>query len=168
MHVSPLVLGKYTASQLQTRATAILLTIGRDTFTRVDLARVACFNFTAAANLSAILNRELRVRDTRDVYDNVSPAQLTLPRLGAISLAVLGAAFEAKQIGGEAPLESWVRQHLLPNAKLVTFDVMKARSEADRIAERDEQRRRKAHKHARRDKAHRLRVDRFSKRRGAA
>jgi hypothetical protein len=29
-----------------------------------------------------------------------------LPHLGAVSLAVLGAAFEVKGIGGNAPLES--------------------------------------------------------------
>ena len=62
MDLSNRVLGSYVAKQMRERVSSVLLRIGRDTFTRADLARVECFNFTAAANLSAILGRVSRFR----------------------------------------------------------------------------------------------------------
>jgi len=59
MLLSSSVLGGHIAQTLRDRTNAPLLTIGADTFSRHDLAAIDCFNFTAAANLSAILNREL-------------------------------------------------------------------------------------------------------------
>ena len=165
MDLSPRVLGAYRARQLADRVGAVLLRIGRDEFTRADLAGVACYNFTAAATLSAILNRELLVKNTADVFENVSPHALALPRLGAVAIAVLGAAFEAKRLGGDHPLETWVRNHT-PHHDLdevVTFEVLKGQRTRD-----DDTLATKFRKHARRDKAHRLRVARFTERRSKA
>jgi hypothetical protein len=155
------VLGSSAAKNIEMRAAAVLLKIGSDDFHRADLARVQCFNFTAAANLSAILNRELEVKDTADVFYNVKPDALALPRLGAVSIAVLGAAFEAKRLGGERPLENWVRNHTEHHKveEIVTFGSLKHRSEAAA-----EQRATKRRKHSRRDQAHRLRVVRYTER----
>jgi len=160
MDFSNRVLGQSTARTLQLRVSAPLLTIGRDTFTRADLARVECFNFIAAANLSAILNRELQVKDTADVFHRVQPAALALPRLGAVALAVLGAAFEARKLGGDHPLESWVRKHTEHQSddEIVTFGSLKHRQEFSTAAAT------KRRKHARRDQAHRIRVSRFTTR----
>src|SRR3954465_11088658 len=100
------VLGTGVAHKLRERATVPVLQIGADSFSRHDLAGIDCYSFNAAANLSAILNRELRVKDTKDLFQTVPPEALVYPRLGAISLSVLGAAFEAKGLGGHAPLEA--------------------------------------------------------------
>ncbi len=91
---------------------------------------------------------------------NFSPEALALPRLGAIAIAVLGAAFEAKGLGGDAPLENWVKKHLA-DKRVVTFAALKHRDEAQRA---DEAKRTKARKQARRNSAHKLRVARFEKR----
>lgn len=159
------VLGSYLARRLKERASSVLLQIGRDAFHRSDLARVECYNFTAAANLSAILNRELRVKDTADVFYHVDPQALALPRLGAVAIAVLGAAFEAKHLGGDHPLENWVRRHTAHQevAEIVTFGSLKHQRERA-----DEARALKQRKHARRDQAHRQRVVRFTARHSKA
>jgi hypothetical protein len=127
MDLSSRVLGTTTAHRLEERATAVLLRIGRDEFHRGDLASVACFNFLAAANLSAVLNRELQVRDAKDVFDHVSPSALALPRLGAVAIAVLGACFEVRGLGGDHPLEAWVRKHTERHTdnEIRTFDTLK-------------------------------------------
>ncbi len=111
MHFSTSILGRSVVAWLQARQGAAILTIGRDTFDRAALAGVSCYHFVAAANLSRILTHELQVQDTRDLFDHVDPARLALPRLGPVALAVLGAAFEARGIGGEAPLEKWFAKH---------------------------------------------------------
>lgn len=134
MDLSTRVLGSGVAHQLQDRAEAVLLKIGRDTFTRADLAQVACFNFMAAANLSTVLTRELRVKDTADVFHHVAPSALALPRVGAVALAVLGAAFEAKGLGGDHPLEQWVRAHTKKDLPLRTFTTLKAQIERETTA----------------------------------
>ena len=162
MILSDRVLGSTTTRTLRDRTAAPVLRIGADTFTRHDLAAIDCFNFLAAANLSALLTEHLRVKDTRDLYNNTPPSALAVPRLGAIALATLGAAFEVKGLGGAAPLESWVNKHATDKAApLVTFYTLKHRDEAERAAERKQLKARKA---ARRDKAHRTRVDRFTER----
>jgi hypothetical protein len=161
MDLSDRVLGSHIARRLRERSEAVLLRIGRDTFDRRALSHVDCFNFQAAATLSAILNRELAVKDTRDVFDNVAPAQLALPRIGAIAIAVLGAVFEIKKIGGDAPLEAWMKRHLDKGASVHTFGSLKQHEAAEAAAERG---RRKSRKAARRDHAHRVRVERFTAR----
>jgi hypothetical protein len=125
MDYSRAVLGKTIADQLQTRTGAAILRIGTDAFTRGDLAGVACFNFQAAQTLSAILNNGLQVKDTRAVFETVAPADLALPRIGAIALAVLGAAFEVHRLGGAAPLEAWVRKHAGKGGTVQTFATFK-------------------------------------------
>jgi len=81
MDLSAKVLGATVVTYLHKTQDAAVLAIGRDRFTRSDLAAVACFNFVAAANLSAILNRELQVKDTRDVFDRIHPNRLALPQV---------------------------------------------------------------------------------------
>jgi hypothetical protein len=155
------VLGAWVARQLRARHDAVILRIGRDAFAREDLAHVSCFHFTAAANLSAILNRTFEVKDTRDVFEHITPAMLALPRLGSVAIAVLGAAFEAKGLGGTAPLETWVRRHTPKDAPIHTFASLKGHDAAEAAAESKQT---KSRVTARRYKAHRLRVSRFTKR----
>lgn len=162
MDLSARVLGQSVVAALYEKAAAPVLVIGSDVFRRADLARLKCFNFQAAANLSAVL-KAIGVENTRDVFNRLRPEDLVVPRLGAISLAVLGAAFEKKRIGGSSPLESWYALHRSQDAKreFVTFDTLKAR-EAKRDA--GETRDRKRRKRERRDQAHRVRVGRFTAR----
>ena len=110
MQLSPKILGKHATDVLTARVKTPLLQIGSYTFYRGDFAAIGCFSFLAAINLGAAL-QALQPRNTKDVYDNIPPSSLVLPRVGSISLAVLGAAFEARGIGGDQPLESWVVRH---------------------------------------------------------
>lgn len=159
MDLSPTVLGSGIVDKLKARRSAAILQIGRDVYTRSALAGVECFNFQAAMTLSAILNRELQVKDTRDVFERVPPAELALPRIGAIAIAVLGAAFEAKGIGGDAPLVAWVRKHAGgPDAAVHTFVSLKVAEAKERAEESKASRRRTA---GRQNKARSLRADRI-------
>lgn len=124
MDLSERVLGRTVATHLAERLTTAVLRIGRDTFTRDELARAHCFNYVAAENVSRLLARYVDVADTRDLFQRVSPFDLALPHLGAVSLAVVGAAFELKRVGGDAPLEKWVGKHLNGHG-VVTFTTMK-------------------------------------------
>jgi hypothetical protein len=163
MDLSEPILGARIANYIRERATAPLLRIGKDTFDRSVLANVSCFNFLAAGNLSTIL-ADLGVKDTRDLFDRIHPRELALPRLGGVSLAVLGAAFEAKGVGGDAPLLAWYTRHLKGNSEsdnIVSFQSLKRHDQ--RAAARDNAARAKR-KHARRAKAHRLRTARFEAR----
>lgn len=157
MQLSSAVLGAGAVKRLEGIGAESVVTIGSDRLTRQQLAKVGCFNFVAAKNLSHLL-RDLGVKDLRDLYDRIAPVDLVLPHLGVISLAVLGAAFEAKGIGGSKPLENWVRTH---SEKLRTFDSLKhaqAREQAAAKAEKKAAVRRKA---ARQRQAHETRVERF-------
>jgi hypothetical protein len=160
MDLSESILGHYTAGQLQARIATPILRIGRDAFTRAQLAGVECFNYLACSLLTHALE-ELKVKDTAQLFEQVSPQALALPRLGKVSLAVLGAAFQAKGIGGSTPLATWVKKHL---DKTVTFDSIKHQAA---IGEADERRAEKRRKHARRNLAHAKRVDRFVERSAA-
>jgi hypothetical protein len=167
MDLSATVLGKHTAELLTTRAAAAVLTIGRDKFTRADLAGVACFNYVAALNLTRAL-AALDCKSVKDAFDNISPSMLAVPHVGAVSLAVLGAAFEARGIGGDAPLIAWCLNHRDPEARkeIRTFDTIKHHAH-DQQAASAERRTAKSRKRARRDEAHRQRVDRLTRRTGA-
>ena len=142
MDLSPSVLGRAAVSYIEERRRAPVLRIGRDEFDRAVLAGVACFNFAAAANLSRLVNQELRVKDTRDVFDNVTPQRFAIPRLGPISIAVLGAAFEAKGIGGPRPLESWVRKH--HDNQTITFGALKHRAPPPEAVDKDKPKRKRS------------------------
>jgi len=161
MDLSTAVLGKSVVTRLRVRQLEALVRLGSDTFTREALAINGCTNYIAAANLSAILNREFRIVDTRDVYSRITPDALAIPKLGAFTLAVLGACFQIKGIGGDRPLESWIRKHR-GDHKVVSFDTLKQR---DQQAARAEKRTAKTRKTSRRNSAHRLRTDRYLARR---
>jgi hypothetical protein len=159
-YLSAKVLGQHIVRAIQERVTRPVLVIGSDTFTRADLSGVTCFNFVAAANLSAGI-APLKVKNTRDLFQHVSPAALALPHVGSVALSVLGAAFEAKGLGGDTPLEAWMLEHAAADAKrpLTTFHAVKAREAKERQQEAKAKKRRKRQ---RRDEAHQLRVDRFA------
>jgi len=165
MFWSSKVLGSSTAKELQARAARPILQIGSDAFTKTQLSSIECFSFIAASNLSRAL-QALDVKHTKDLYERVPPALLALPRLGAVSLAVLGAAFEVKGLGGSRPIEAWMERH--QDGVLRTFHTVKEvvkRDEADRRKETRTAAKRKA---ARKSQAHELRVERHLKRNGHA
>jgi hypothetical protein len=154
------ILGTATATAIATRnATAVLL-IGKDRFSRSDLAAVACFNYVAALNLSRAL-ADLKVRSTADVFERIGPIALAVPHVGAVALAVLGAAFQCKGLGGDHPLEAWVTRHRQADQRktFVTFHTVKSHA-ADARAATAERKTAKTRHDARRHTAHRLRVDR--------
>jgi hypothetical protein len=159
MELSTHILGKTAVDILSARPRMPILRIGSDEFSRRDFAALDCFNFAAASNLDYLLNKHLKVKDTHDLYMNVNPSELALPRMGAISLATLSAAFEKKGLGGDNPLESWLKRHTV---KFATWGVLKDR-ELDDI--RKEKRNRRERKAIRRNMAHTTRVTRFEARR---
>lgn len=162
MNLAASILGTTAVEKLKETRSKPVLTVGSDTLTRGQLARVECYNYLAAKNLSGILN-ELGVRNLRQVYDEIPPSALALPHMGVVSLAVLGAAFEAKGIGGSTPLESYVKKHGNKNGQdhIVTFYTIKHREQQEVAKERKEKRRRKSQ---RRDQAQAIRVERFEER----
>ena len=167
MNLSTVVLGSTAVKHLQTTTSEYVLRVGSDRLTRAELAGVGCFNFVAARNLSSLLaDNGTPAKNLAHLYESVSPTSLALPHMGVISLAVLGAAFEAKGIGGDAPLENWVRKHSRPDqsgeAHMTTWHSIK-RHELAEISR--EQTARKDRTRARRNKAHGLRVERFTTRR---
>lgn len=164
MNLSTSILGSTAVKQLQATTTAWVLEVGSDRLTRGELAGVGCYNFVAAKNLTTQLKAS-GAKSLADLYARLPPTALALPHLGVISLAVLGAAFEAKGIGGDAPLEAWAKKHYVRQAgaveRLVTFHTLKARELAELAKERTAK---KARTRARRDHAHDLRVTRFTAR----
>ncbi|HKB39434.1 MAG TPA: hypothetical protein VKD72_23560 [Gemmataceae bacterium] len=144
MNLATSILGQTTVSRLREQGKAPVLEVGSDRFTRHDLAAVECFNFHAARLLTHVL-RELQVPNLKFLFEKIPPRDLALPNVGVVCLAVLGAAFEAKGIGGETPLENYARKHAATNGKgqdphVVTFDTLKNRQ---RQREQDEARERK-------------------------
>ena len=130
MHLSARVLGKHAVDQLSARASGALLVIGASRFTRGDLARVGCYNYVAAANLSRAIETHFHVTSIRDLFDTVAPGELILPHVGTVAFAVLGAAFELGHVGGDAPLEAWINHHRPKDYQgrdYVTIDTLKAR-----------------------------------------
>jgi hypothetical protein len=157
MHLPDQILGKGAVEAIQARIKAPVLTIGSDRFTRAQLAGINCFNFAAAATLSNIVNAHLKVKDTNDLFKNVSPNALALPGLGVISLATLGAAFETK-LG--KTLSNYIDHHRAENDSVVTFNTIKAHSH-DVQAERQVKKDAKSRRRGRNAKAHEHRVERF-------
>jgi len=142
MILSTTILGTTAVKQLQATGRSSVLEVGSDRLTRAELAKVGCYNFLAAKNLSAIL-KGLGIKNLADLYARVPPSAVALPHMGAISLAVLGAAFEVKGIGGDAPLERWVQKHAGQDeaAAMVTFDTIKRRELAEQRREKKARRR---------------------------
>jgi len=168
MNLAASILGSTAVKHLRDSATASVLRVGSDTLTRGQLAAVQCYNFHAARLLTHILHDLLKVPNLRYVYEKVPPLQLAVPNMGTISLAVLGAAFEAKKIGGGTPLESYVRKHTADNngkPHFITWTTLKHREQVELANERKA---RKTRKRARRDQAHEQRVERFEERTAAA
>jgi|SRR5262245_4303179 len=155
MDLSARVLGTTAATRLRALESEAVLIIGKDHLTRADLAAVGCFNYVAARNLTTAIRKHLDVRDLKALYNSTPPSALALPRVGTISLAVLGAAFEARRIGGDTPLEQYVKKHA---EHITTFDTIKHHEQAEAQQERRD---RKARKRTRRNQAHETRVERF-------
>jgi len=164
MKLAPGILGQHAVTQLQRTADEVILEVGSDKLGRRELAAVGCYNFMAARNLSAVL-KSLQVTSLKFLFEHIPPSSLALPHMGVISLAVLGAAFEARKIGGANPLESWVKAHLGGNGSakqaMVTFHTLKARELAEA---RNEKQATKQRKQGRRNQAHTLRLARFGER----
>jgi len=139
MDLAVKVLGSTAVNRLAAAYSEHVLIVGRDKLTRQDLAAVGCYNFTAARNLTAAA-KALDVKNLQHLFDTVPPQDLAMPHVGVITLAVLGAAFEAKRIGGDSPLTTYVRQHA---PKLVTFSAFKhqAQAELDRSKSKGRKRR---------------------------
>lgn len=161
MNLSTSILGTTAVEQLQKTARAAVVEFGSDKLTRADLARVGCYNFMAAKNLSARVNAAVTVKSLKQLYDEVPWTALALPRVGTVSLAVLGACFEAKGIGGEEPLEAYVKKHNEPDQALVTWTTLKHHEEQEQAQARKAAKKRKAQ---RRDQAHKIRTERFEAR----
>lgn len=165
MQLSARVLGVSTVQQLTARAADAVLTIGADRFRRRDLSAAGCFNFIAARHLTAAIAAIGDVRSTRDLFQRIPPEALVVPGVGAISLAVLGAAFECKGVGGIAPLEAWMTRHRAVGARaFVTFDTLKAQEKKREAGEGRAAKQRRERTHARRNTAQSLRVARFTTR----
>jgi hypothetical protein len=163
MNLSTTILGSTAVRQLEASNKAYVLQVGSDKLTRAELAKVGCFNFVAARNVTAVL-KELDVKSLADLFTRLPPYAVAVPHMGAISLAVLGAAFEAKKIGGETPLESWVRKHAGERTEvqaMVSFNTMKRRELAELAAEKKTKAQRKR---ARRQQAHTIRATRLIER----
>jgi len=141
MNLTARVLGQTAVTKLQSTAGEHVLVVGKDKLTRGDLADVGCYNFLAARYLTAALEA-LGVESLQQLYMTFSPRDLALPRVGVICLAVLGAAFEARGIGGDNPLENYVKKH---SAKLITFDSVKNQIRRAEEATRKNRRRRRNH-----------------------
>jgi hypothetical protein len=144
VNLSTTILGSTAVKQLQATSHAWVLEVGSDRFTRADLAHVACYNFVAAKNLTTIL-KGLAIKNLADLYARLPPSAVAVPHMGAISLAVLGAAFEVKGIGGDTPLESWVERHAHgdPARAMVSFHTLKRRELAELAQERKDRAARK-------------------------
>lgn len=165
MNLAPTVLGAGAVKHLSGLAEEALLIVGSDRLGRRELAGVGCYNFAAARNLSAVL-KPLQLPSLKHLFQNIPPASLALPHMGVISLAVLGAAFEARKIGGANPLLAWVQFHAGDEKKaMVTFYTLKHREAQEVLNEKKAivERRR-----GRKGKAHQLRVARFTARQQAS
>src|SRR5262245_17555721 len=138
MDLAVKVLGSTAVTKLSAAYVEHVLVVGRDKLTRQDLAAVGCYNFVAARHLTAAA-KALAVKDLRDLFETVPPKDLALPHVGVITLAVLGAAFEAKRIGGDSPLTTYVRKHA---PKVTTFTSIKLAAADDGRQKRKGQKRR--------------------------
>jgi hypothetical protein len=121
MDYSAKTLGTRIVAQLRERVSTPVLIIGRDRYTRHDLAEHDCFNFQAAKRLNDAI-AHLNVSSTRDLFKNVEPEALALPQIGAFAFAVLGTCFEQAGVG---TLDDWVEQSRVKGTRVVTFATIK-------------------------------------------
>lgn len=161
MQLPDQILGRGAVEAIQAKIKAPVLTIGADRFTRAQLAGINCFNFAAATILSNIFTAQLKVKDTKDLFLNISPNDLALPGLGVISLATLGAAFETK-LG--KTLTDYIDHHRAEEDSVVTFHTIKAHHIQDSKGERRAKSDERSRKRGRRAKAHEHRVRRYVER----
>jgi len=128
MLFSTAIYGSSAVKSATERVSAPVLVIGRDQFTRAELAAVSCFSFVAARNLTELLSTA-KAESVRQVYQEISPFDLAIPNLGPISLMVLGAAFEIRGVG---TIESWAAKHKAKDAPagFVTFNTLKHQHDA--------------------------------------
>lgn len=162
MYLSTSILGKAIVDKLEQRQSAPVLVIGSDRFTRPQLSKIGCFNFTAAARLTHLLTSELKIKNTRELFLSVPPQHLAIPQLGSICLATIGAAFEVKGLG---TLADYIARHTEKGHTVVTFTTMKL-NVLDVAAAKNEKKELKARKARRTDKAHEIRVERHVTRTG--
>lgn len=161
-------IGSSVTDTLQKRVTTPLVSIGNDHFFRTQFATLGFFADRAASNLSKqIAEHYPHIKNTKELYERVSPNDLTLPGLGAFTIAALGPIYQLKKIGGEKPLDAWALKHRKGNGDaLVSFNALKHRS-VDMKAEAQERKQKKQRRQKRRDRAHETRVDRFETRTNA-
>jgi hypothetical protein len=162
VYLSNAILGKTVVDQLVQRQSSPVLMIGSDGFTRVQLSKIGCFNFQAAARLTHLITNELKVKNTRELFFNVPPQHLALPGLGAICLATIGAAFEVKGLGN---LADYISKHSEKGQHAITFMRMK-HNVLDQQAAKNEKKELKRRTSQRKDKAHEIRVERHVTRSG--
>ena len=120
-------LGTTIVRSLQQRSETPLVIIGKDKYTRHDLAMHQSFNYVAAAHLSTVL-KTLNIQSTRALYQQHSPNDLALPGIGAYAYAVLDAIFEFEGIGN---LDDWITRNLKKGASIVTVNTLKQRLKND-------------------------------------
>jgi hypothetical protein len=140
MNYSTATLGSGTVAKLRDRASAAVLQIGRDRYSRTILSAGECFNFIAAARLNDAIAK-LNVKDTADLYRRIEPEALALPRIGAFAFAVLGTCFEAKGVG---TLDQWVERSRVKGEPVVTFHTIKHQIAAQTSRETKQPRRSKS------------------------
>jgi len=155
MHLPTAILGKGTVVKLEERQSSAVLVIGDDKFTRPQLSKIGCFNFMAASRLTQYIT-ELKIKNTRELFQTVPPQHLALPGLGPICLATIGAAFEVKGLG---TLADYIARHTEKGHLVVTFATMK-HNVRDQEAAREEKKAAKKRKASRNDRAQNLRADR--------
>jgi len=129
-----------------------ILTIGKDTWTRQDVAAMGITQTVACGNLSAIA-KSLGVRSLQDMFDRTSPYSFTEYRAGVATLFVLFAAFKSRDLDPR----QWY-QGKSEAATIVTFESFKHREAKARERERRDERKRARSK---RQKDHRRAVQAF-------
>jgi len=110
----------------------VVLTVGNDTWTRGELGRLGVVQARACSILSGIA-KQLKVKSTRDLYDETSPHSLAEFPCGVVTLYVLFAIFLDKDLDPDA----WYRAG--KNQAVVTFTSLKHRELEARERERREQ-----------------------------
>jgi hypothetical protein len=135
------ILGTSFLSALTDRDTRAPLRIGKDRWSKHDLAtQLGIVNVQACALLSSIC-KKLNVKDTRDLFNSTSPYTFTNHRAGVTTLYAMFAAFRDKGLD----VEDWY--HKGQKGAMVSFLSLKHRElEAERRAKADERKHRRTHR----------------------